>query len=114
MFPKVVRDRLATNQRRLIGDVTVPRIGVGFITVEPDEPFEATPENRAPPVKWKVVDGIRVPMRGAPTAVRLDRQIVEAKWKPEARGHSRIELEVSPSTQFTLLDGYAEKLLTVR
>lgn len=111
---RIYARRIATNHRRLISEVALPRIGVGFVTVEPDEPFEATVENRVPPVTWKSVDGIRVPMRGAPAAVRLDRQIVEAKWKPETSGHYRLEVEVTPSTQFTLLEGYAEKLLTVR
>ena len=54
-----------------------------------------------------------MPMRGKPTTVRLDRRVVEAKWRPESSGHYRLEVEVTPSAQFTLLDGYAEKIVIV-
>ena len=104
---------LQTLKRQPIGETEVPEIGVGKLTVKPDKEFKPTKGNKAPPVTWKDVNGVRVPLRAGPSHVRMDRRMVEAKWTPTAAGHYRVEVEIAPSPQYTLLDGYAEKVVVV-
>ena len=105
---------LNTQKRSLVSSVTLPEIGVDKVEIKRDPPWKPTKEKRYPPVTWKDVQGKRVPLEGNTSTIRLDRRIVEVKWTPRTAGHYRLEVEVDPSSQYTLLDGYAEKWIAIR
>ena len=89
---------LASGRRSLICSATIPQIGNDTRDIKEQQP-ESTTE--------KVLDGVRHPMGrfGDISRVALDRVLVDAKWTPQQAGACRIETEVQPSAQYSILDG---------
>ena len=93
---------IESGQRSLISSVSIPQIGNGTLDIE-EEPTESAAE--------RVLDGVRHPMGriGGISRIALDRVLVDAEWSPERAGTYRIETQLQPSAQYTLLNGLTER-----
>ena len=43
----------------------------------------------------------------------FNRALVDTTWKPRRPGYYRIEVELEPSNQYTILEGLAERTIIV-
>jgi len=98
-----------TNQRALLNETIIPRIGNGTLTIPEDE----APASR----EHRMIDGTKHPIMvwgdDNTTCIFLDRALVDASWTPQRSGYYAIEVEVQPSEDYTVLEGFAKKTIIV-
>jgi hypothetical protein len=98
-----------TNQRALLNETIIPRIGNGTLTIPEDE----APASR----EHRVIDGTKHPIMvwgdDNTTCIFLDRALVDGSWTPQRSGYYAIEVEVQPSADYTVLEGFAKKTIIV-
>ena len=95
---------LATGQRTLIHDTAVPEIGNGVRRIQENDPAS---------YELREINGTTYPAmyyRGraevGTTTVYVDRALVTGAWTPKSAGYYRIEVEIVPSDDYTILDGF--------
>ncbi|MDA0660565.1 MAG: hypothetical protein O2931_15520 [Planctomycetota bacterium] len=93
-------------KRTLISQNVIPEIGIGIRDIEEKE--VAVPTERT-------IDGVLHPMgRFATTSrVLLEQALQEISWTPPKAGDYRIEVEIQPESQYTVLNGFAEGIVKV-
>ncbi len=105
---KIYARHLGTNQRTLLQDTVIPAIGNGTLTI-PRGDDAASRDHR-------VIDGTKHPIVGYTSdtdCAFLDRALLDATWTPQRSGYYAIEVEVQPSTDHTVLEGFAKKTIVV-
>lgn len=104
-----VRD-VEVGTRSLIASTTVPTIGNG--TEDQVENERVGPTFAA---EETVLDGVRHQMWrfGRTKRVLVEQAIVDAQWTPEKIGRYNVEVEVQPSKQYTILQGWRDRTIEV-
>ncbi|KKK90789.1 hypothetical protein LCGC14_2719460, partial [marine sediment metagenome] len=92
---------LADGKRTSIHETTVGEIRNGILEIEEENP---------PTKVIRKINGIEYPSMhygpGKWTKVYVDRALVTFPWTPKRSGYHAIEVEVQPSPQYTVLQGY--------
>lgn len=103
---KIYARHLESGKRSLLADALIPQIGNGF---------EEIVEEEVASIDHKVIEGTKHPVRrtGKRTGVMFNRALVDTTWKPRRPGYYRIEVELEPSNQYTILEGLAERTIIV-
>ena len=92
-----------------MNETMIPRIGNGTRMLPEDE----APASR----EHRMIDGTKHPIMvwgdDNTTCIFLDRALVDASWTPQRAGYYAIEVEVQPSADYTVLEGFAKKTIIV-
>ena len=96
-----------TNKREVIATIVIPKIGNGMRIIE-----DKNPES----IEYKVLDGTKYPVAHwyGKSKVLLNRALADLMWTPPKAGYYRIEVELQHSKQYTVLEGFAKRIVTVR
>ena len=106
---KIYARHLGSNKRELLTATIVPKIGHGGRWTTDKERANAPADNA-------VVDGTKHPVwyyRPRQGFVELSRALVDAQWRPAGSGYYSIEVELDSSEQYTALEGFAKRLVSV-
>jgi len=67
-------------------------------------PYKVIDETKHPAAHWDA---------GMKARVFLNQALIEAAWTPKQTGYYRLEVELEPARQHTLLEGFATRLIAV-
>jgi len=97
---------LDTNERTFLARAVIPEIGNGTTEIIEEKPASTSE---------KVLKGTKHPMMrfGKTSEVILERALVDASWTPDRSGDYRFEVELQPSDQYTILEGFAQRKISV-
>ncbi len=105
---RIYTRNLADGKRTSIHETTVGEIRNGILEIEEENP---------PSKVIRKINGIEYPSMhygpGKWTKVFVDRALVTFPWTPKRSGYHAIEVEVQPSPQYTVLQGYQKLVFPV-
>ena len=114
---KMFARHLGSTKRELIYETVLPEIGNGIVNIRKNNPLSYTLAEingvTYPATYYRNSNSSRTRVTGI-QKVFVDRAIVQAEWQPKQKGYYSIEAEISPSSNYTILDGFVQKEVLIK
>ncbi|MBM4073218.1 MAG: hypothetical protein FJ271_30495 [Planctomycetes bacterium] len=97
---------MSTNDRDLIGKSVIPQIGNGTRVLKEEQPT-------VNPYRFMGDTKHPAAVYGKEVRLFLNQALIEAAWTPKQASYYRLEVELTPSPDHTILEGFASKVIPV-